>query len=451
MRVWTLSGLLASVACVGPAQHVEHVAAPVPARPSPGLAEPAREPAPALAPVVDAQKVGAALCAEIEGCEGFAAHGAGSGPNGEGLVVVEVRHANDGDPSCQRSAWWSVVSAPGKERATQLLLTLCEREDTGESEVIVGSNRFRHEHREIGGHAVRSGHFMEVQLAPLRWLSWDEWAAGLMGEGWHGDERNWQEFRFAATRSLAVCDAHGQPTFTEGVEDEESYTGLAVPQVKVPDSFDWKRHALTRCGLQVDGSEDHGYVAHGKLDGPRDASFRALLVDDQTLIVEVQDDKLVAGASSWLYDDHLELWLGDEPSGSPSCDDGSHPPKQWAVRLADGEVFAAHGKPREPLRAERHERRSSAGEVTVVVKIALPRRYEHMTVVYSDSDGGVQQSALLATSALRAGKVRVGGPTLRLRPEEFICELDGDALRVRDLRTYEPDVALAAEGWSEEP
>lgn len=89
---------------------------------------------------------------------------------------------------------------------------------------------------------------------------------------------------------------------------------------------------------------------HGKPTDAADASFRVLATsvterggEQQVLFVEITDDKWVGpgmrtAGKTWLHDDHLELWTSNQMTWDGPCtsrEDGD--PKQWAIRVDDGE------------------------------------------------------------------------------------------------------------------
>src|SRR5438552_13436804 len=86
---------------------------------------------------------------------------------------------------------------------------------------------------------------------------------------------------------------------------------------------------------------------------------------------------------------HLELWLAKEGTPEQSqeaCLQAADKPEQWGIRLVDGKVFAAAGKPKDMPVVTRVELPGESGTVQMRFKIQLPPGRDRITVVYSDSD-----------------------------------------------------------------
>src|SRR4029079_18878154 len=87
-------------------------------------------------------------------------------------------------------------------------------------------------------------------------------------------------------------------------------------------------------------------------------------------------------------------------------------PLQWAVAL-DGRVVRARGTPAADPTAR----------VTVTpggarFRVVLPDKGASLTVVYSDSDDGIHQKRLIATSLLRYGKAWTIGGVQAVSPRQ---------------------------------
>src|SRR5581483_12260510 len=92
---------------------------------------------------------------------------------------------------------------------------------------------------------------------------------------------------------------------------------------------------LGSCASAFDESGQRGFVTFGK-PRPGGAEFRVLMVSERDLVVTVADQTFASGAASWLNDDHLDLWIGQDASGL-SCDEGQIKLSQWGIGL-DGKV-----------------------------------------------------------------------------------------------------------------
>ena len=132
-----------------------------------------------------------------------------------------------------------------------------------------------------------------------------------------------------------------------------------------------------------------------------DSEMWVVMSSDGVLFVEVVDDRLVPSAKSWVKADHLELWTTEKDSNpSSGClqPDPDAMALQWGIGLG-GEVYKGHGAPADnpTVRVARTERGAR-------FRIVLPKEGPGLTVVYSDSDDGVQAKRHIATSQLVPGK-----------------------------------------------
>jgi hypothetical protein len=199
---------------------------------------------------------------------------------------------------------------------------------------------------------------------------------------------------------------------------------LSVPLISAPEAYrkdGWKRVPLGSCGLEVGGAKAPGFLLQGERKGAARPAFRAVLLSEKELLVEVYGASGTS-AASWLYADHLEVWMGrDEPEPEQDALDAV----QWGIRLADGVVFPAFGNPQEPLKVERAAR----GE-TVVLKITLPSKAipQALAISYSKGSEGKKVESLLGTSALCFGAGETLG-VVTVLPERFgRCEVQKGAL-----------------------
>jgi hypothetical protein len=204
----------------------------------------------------------------------------------------------------------------------------------------------------------------------------------------------------------------------------------------------WKTTGLGTCATLVDGVTA-GFTIHGGKGSADDASMRVVWAQDGgDLFVEVDDDRLVGPGTSWVTDDHLELWLGqDFPGGCPDAAQA----RQWGIRVTDGRVFPAFGNPDTNPKVEI----ARAGN-KVRVKISLPpadRERQKLveprvTLVYSDSDDGVSQERLIATSTLQHGKGWSLG-SLHYVSRVTACVAEGGVLRPRMPLPRTPSESIA--------
>jgi hypothetical protein len=199
--------------------------------------------------------------------------------------------------------------------------------------------------------------------------------------------------------------------------DPAAYRYLVIP--RSPPSAagtedGWREDRNNLRWLNIDSSGASGYVVHGKPGDAGDAGLRVTALGDRLLLVDVADDRLVPAAEPWIHADHLELWATpDAPGPLDEClerrrappDDGAPPVGpawQWGVML-DGAIHPGAGRPpAAPVVAVAEVDTRWEGKVRRF-RIELPRNVGAVTVVYSDSDDGVNQKRLIATSRLRFG------------------------------------------------
>lgn len=201
---------------------------------------------------------------------------------------------------------------------------------------------------------------------------------------------------------------------------------LSVPVISTPEAYrkdGWKSVPLGSCGLEVGGARSPGFLLQGERKGASSPAFKALLVGEKELLIEVHG--AVGGATaSWLSDDHLEVWMGRDDH-APEQD--SLDAVQWGIRLADGAVFPAFGKPKEPLKVERAARNGA-----VALKITLPSKAlpQALAISYSKGSQGAKVEYLLGTSALCFGVGESLG-VVTVLPERFgRCEVRNGALEL---------------------
>ena len=198
----------------------------------------------------------------------------------------------------------------------------------------------------------------------------------------------------------------------KAVPEAGFYRYRNIPQPALPEQYaqqTWRSGSLSGCALNVDSAGANGYVVTGKPGSPTDAAFDVLAVDERTVVVDVRDDAFVTSEKSWVYGDHLEVWLAPRISIS-HCLEEVPIPQQWGIRMSDGAVFTAHGNPKQNIGVERGQ----TAENSIRFKLSLPENMSTFTLVYSDSDDGVTQERLIATSQLTFAKSETMG---RLRTQ----------------------------------
>lgn len=387
---------------------------------------------PNSAPVIE-------LCADRAGCEVEERMPAGRDGD-DALEVWTLRFPENEEDACvPREAW--LVRRGAKTATRQLLVTVCNdgygAAGLGEDVFEVEGSNFRH--RQMGGSNWRWATVRELSLSPLAWRSRGESSWWTLGPNRYEASMDFHTLRGRVELELPTCDEDGTLPVDLESASTQAFEHAPIPQFVLPLSEPhdrWKTTALGECALTIDASGEGGYLVHGAKGDPSDAAMKVALDASGVLFVEITDDLYVGPTARWLVDDHVELWLTDETLSTEGCTEGKRPAKQWGIRLADGKIFPAHGKPG-PLVAEVHR----LDDRVVRLRIELPA-HEAFAVVYSDGDDGRTQERLLATSRLAFGDGRSLGTARRIPSEVATCELHDGLTRLRFASPTGPDRPL---------
>ncbi|WP_434384695.1 hypothetical protein [Melittangium boletus] len=349
-------------------------------------------------------------------------------------------HKAPGKAQCEVREWW--LQQEGK--ADQLLLSLCGdgqgavREETASA----GANHFIYSQSGVRRNAPWSID-RSIQLSPLLPASTIQRTQRISrttkkekseGETWEFDKMSGE-----VVRAPSDCRS--------GTESSTERLLPYLPKLQVDAAYlggGWKQTGFRR------GEGECHLVARTYLQGEdkvrdaQDASLRVLLVPDNALMLEVLDEKVTGPSANWHDDDHLEIWLGEQPPQDlsdcgPPTDDQA--PKQWLIRLADAKVFPGFGAPEQALRVERAP---LPGKEGYRLKVQLPPGlFRGISVVYNDSDGGKGTDSRIATSALTPGRPETLNPVYFIRPEQASCSVrDGLLTAVRTEIKAMPDQAV---------
>jgi hypothetical protein len=358
--------------------------------------------------------VGKMACDGQADCKIVEVFQAGTGANGEGLVVVEIGVADqsDGDRPCQpyRRDYYLVSDATpsdAKDGGIQKILSLCNdgygASGVGEDDVEVSDNLLRH--RQSGGSAWRWETIVTYELSPLRQTAQSSCSYHNVAPGFDAAEWNLKDFVLKGHRKRYACTEDG----TENV-DEDAFIGctldqghsefVAIPRValELPKLTNGDLKLDETCAANVDSNGANGWVTFGAKSDQNDAVLRVLATDEKTIVISALDDRFVEKAESWLHADHFEVWIGPGEGGI-NCEDTAAKPTQWAI-LSSGEVIKAQG-PDTSLPKVEMQRGNKTHEMLAIVR--LPEKPARITVVYSDSDNGKSQERLIATSPLVFG------------------------------------------------
>jgi hypothetical protein len=371
---------------------------------------------------------------------GVAAHGAGQPEPPPSDTLEETDRQDTTSPlrgdafgACRRLEYW--LTAGGDP--PQLLAVACNdgygASVLGVDVLTVGDNAFtRSQH---GGSAWRWSWTNEVTLSPLRVTSssWDgAWSVSV-----NTREASWDWAHFEGRESWYAppCDAKGEPP-VDPRPPQAPYASVLVPRLALESGFraqGFRETALGACAADIDGTGARGFLTFGE-KGPREAaSVRAVLSDHDELFVEVRDAHPSGPSARWVADDHLEIWLAAERGDyTLPCVAKRAWPRQWGVRVADGQVFAGYGQ---PSPKELTVERAAAGPGVVRFKIALPPKQTGITIAYSDGDGKKQQR-VFATSVARKGAPESLSAPFDVPPARAVCKVtDG---RLEPVTTWKP-------------
>lgn len=338
---------------------------------------------------------------------------------------------------CEAVEWW--LSRAGSP--PQLLLALCNdgygSAGVGKDEVTVGDNVLGYE--QSGGGVERWSSSRSFQLSPLvrvgenlRLLPHANDPSKERGEVWD----------VPTLKGEVILP----PTCAKGEASLGERTLPFLPQVSLDAAYlqeGWKHTALGPVALEA------GFFVLGTQDDPKDAALKALLVAPDTLMIEVRDNTWTGPSDKWLVDDHVELWLSPTPpqqlSGCGTLAPAQRP-EQWAIRIADSQVFPAYGSPKRTLGVEKVELREANALVGYRLKVVLPTPFGGIGVLYSDSDSGKKQERLLSTSAFKFARSETLNVVRPVPPDEATCVVRNGELAVvpTPLKVEGPDVAALA-------
>lgn len=388
------------------------------------------------------QKLARELCAGLPGCRLAEVSPAGRDALNRRLSVYEL--AIDEPESADsfgcvpyRRQFWLVTRDDRSEAARRLVLELCNdgygAAQVGEDTVTIRDNRLVHV--QYGGSAWRWENTTEYSLSPFLELSQESCSFHTLSTIFDHWQWDWGRFSGRVLARGDTCDADGnpvEPATEEGMElgcplDQATHAHDPIPLISLPDDMLAPMPELGSCATLIDSSGWRGFVVHGEDGLPDDAWMRLLAVSETDLVVTVGDDSWHSGGSSWVFDDHLEIWTAPG-AGMPFCGEAVDPPKQWAVRVADGAVFPAFGDPLSlPTVAER--RQAGAGR-PITLRISFPEPIERIAVVYSDSDDGTRQERLIASSDLHFGDALSLGEVVAIDPLNAWCSVRDGRLDV---------------------
>ena len=383
------------------------------------------------------------VCGERTSCLVVRAQDAGVDDDGRALFVVTVEDVvptSASNPSAdERTQDWLVVLEDETVANTTLLAEWTEHDERSSQ---VDMNTYSYEETHFG--TWYNDVWITLQLSPLAVLRFSVESGDRMMSYYNSSHRSrdWGDFRFRESWSLVACDEEGDIiSYGEGEYDSVDGAWMAIPTVSLDVDFavfGWREAELGTCALTIDSSATplgttDGFIIHGHPGTAEDASLRVVAASHRILFVELRDDTWIEGSDSWLFDDHLEIWLGGRlPNPSSDCLlPGTRPLFQWGISLDGSEVYPAFGDPRLAPEVTAHR---PEGSNVVRLRIVLPEMpelrndlsgqpFESLTLVYSDSDDGLQQERLIATSRLEYGRWDTLGELFQVETIRAVCSL----------------------------
>jgi hypothetical protein len=351
----------------------------------------------------------------------------------------------DDEKTCERYRWDLVAEQGGKLRWRQPLeiddwctgsFGMGGGLDEMSADAAAGMIRYFRQ----GGSAWRGDETVTLGVDPLRVVEMSHRSWWSMDECDQRVEWSWDTFSGRQSSSIAFCRIGPGPDAGFPDEARDAATGnrdkpiassdeVIIPQVTLPAAFvkdSWATTALGACAAFIDG-KDRGFTIHGPARGDSaDSDMRVVMSSDRVLFVEVTDDRWVPSAKSWVKADHLELWayIGEmNPVGGCFQPAPEVKALQWGIGLG-GQVYKGHGAPaaNPTVRVARTERGAR-------FRIVMPDPGKGLTVVYSDSDDGVRQKRLIATSYLAFGRPWTVGRVTSIARKRATCVVDGAQLR----------------------
>lgn len=323
-----------------------------------------------------------------------------------------------------------------KRGPAQLLLAVCNdgygASGVGEDSIEISSTTFKHSR--YGGSAWRWTQATELSFSPLRVVNEASSSFNTTMPNFTKDSSwDWESFRGKEVDEVAKCKDDGTPD----IESEKSVhiEGNIVPVMELSDAFrsgGWKTTRLGDCSVPA------SFVTFGKQSAKTDASLSAIANSQpRELYLEVRDDTFVTEAAKWTLADHVELWFGAGASAWDECV-GTKDGVQFGVAL-DGKVNVGFGDPKASAISVEVAKADGVVRMKVVLN-DVPK--DRVGIVYSDSDDGKKQKALLATSQLKFASVPTFSNWKGIGKDVAVCEVRDGELKPKRTRVFEPKSAV---------
>jgi hypothetical protein len=192
----------------------------------------------------------------------------------------------------------------------------------------------------------------------------------------------------------------------------EGYGYFVIPRnTGASSELRWQADLSALQWLTINAAGKDGYVVHGGAGLPEDARMRVAAIGPTTLLVDVQDDRLVRSARRWIHADHLEIWgtshfpqpntcLARVSATADSSEVNVGPAWQWGIML-DGALRAGVGRPPANPSVEVAEVATRSWGKVLRFRLEIPLSVVALSVMYSDSDDGTTQERIIGTSRVR--------------------------------------------------
>jgi hypothetical protein len=238
---------------------------------------------------------------------------------------------------------------------------------------------------------------------------------------------NYQTQNSSVAWGSLLCKGKGEPA-SAGNEKVEGYFQEIIFVDNLPPDVDWKSLDIRECSI----------TPQVKLKGEATTSIRIVALNaGSTLLVDIPKESLLNGSTSWLHDDHLELWMASEPDLTGSCinkEEMKKPAAQWAILPDSVKILPAYGSPKSnPIVARSNLSAVDKTLKGIRLKIDLAESVEtksgslnreRVSLAWSEGNGKKQES-LTATS-----KIKLGNPLTLGRFRKAACQLEGKKLVV---------------------
>lgn len=335
-------------------------------------------------------------------------------------TLVQVQFARgDGFKGCEQPAGAApetvarlALVLPGKP--AQTIKTACYRGDAFSA--VVKANRLTLSQSGQRDNA-RWTRVETLSLPELRLVATVERSTRPFGSTAVEEGTEWDQRQLQARQQTKLPKAAG------GNAD-----ALLIPALREIKGYDWRRHLLGTCALAIDAGGKRGYLLQGKPTRPNNASFKAMRLGSNRLIIEIGDDVWVRPGVSPTSGDHLQLWfanaaLGSDPTAQKQVDRSI---SGWAVDPFTGQVKQISGEATVAPKAESVPI-DSGKRRRLLIELPLSERF---TVAYADNDDGRQPARVIANSQLDASRAHTLGGWINVDPsaKEAGCVVNGDYL-----------------------